>query len=99
MKQIPYTSAVNSLMYAQVCYRPNIAYAVSIFVRFQSNPLMDHQRAVKEVMRYVQCTKDFMLVCSNFDDLEIVGYSNINFLGSPDDMKSTSGYILKWVVE
>ena len=28
MKKVPYASAVNSLMYAMVCTRPNIAFAV-----------------------------------------------------------------------
>ena len=28
MKNIPYASTVGSLMYAQVCTRPNIAYTV-----------------------------------------------------------------------
>ena len=42
MKNIPYASAVGSLMYAQVCTRPDIAYAVGVLGRYQSNPGMDH---------------------------------------------------------
>ena len=38
MENIPYTSAIGSLMYAQVCTRPNIAYAVGMLGRYQSNP-------------------------------------------------------------
>ena len=30
MKNIPYASAIGSLMYAQVCTRPDIAYAVGV---------------------------------------------------------------------
>ena len=30
MKNIPYASVVGSLMYAQVCTRPNIAYVVGV---------------------------------------------------------------------
>jgi hypothetical protein len=34
MKKIPYASAVGSLMYAQVCTRPDIAFAISVLGRF-----------------------------------------------------------------
>ena len=42
MKNIPYASAVGSLMYAQVCTRPDIAFVVGMLGRYQSNPSMDH---------------------------------------------------------
>ena len=42
MKNIPYTSVVGSLMYAQVCIRPDIAYAVGVLGRYQSNLGMNH---------------------------------------------------------
>jgi len=42
MKKIPYASAVGSLMYAQVCMRPDIAYIVGVLGRYLSNPGMDH---------------------------------------------------------
>uniref|UniRef100_A0A2N9FGB3 Retrovirus-related Pol polyprotein from transposon TNT 1-94 n=1 Tax=Fagus sylvatica TaxID=28930 RepID=A0A2N9FGB3_FAGSY len=41
MKNIPYASAVGSLMYAQVCTRPNIAFAVGMLGRYQSDPDSD----------------------------------------------------------
>jgi hypothetical protein len=34
MKSVPYASAVGSLMYAQVCTRPDIAFATGMFGRF-----------------------------------------------------------------
>ena len=40
MKNIPYASAVDSLMYAQVCTRPDIAL-VEMLGRYQSNPGVD----------------------------------------------------------
>jgi len=33
MQKIPYASAVGSLMYAQVCTRPDIAYIVGVLCR------------------------------------------------------------------
>ena len=42
MKNIPYTSAVGSLMYAQVCTKPDIAIVVGVLERYQSNPGIDY---------------------------------------------------------
>ena len=61
MKNIPQASTVGSLMYTQVCIRLDIAYAVGMLGRFQSNPGIDHQRAAKKIMRYLQWTKDYKL--------------------------------------
>ena len=48
MQQIPYALAIGSLMYAQVCTRPNIAYIVSMLGRYLSNLRKDHWIAAKE---------------------------------------------------
>ena len=93
MSNIPYASAVGSLMYAQVCTRPDIAFAVGMLGRYQSNPGMDHWRAAKKVMRYLKGTKDYMLMYRRTDSLEVVGYVDSDFAGCVDSRKSTSGYI------
>ncbi|KAL0447563.1 UNVERIFIED_CONTAM: Secreted RxLR effector protein [Sesamum latifolium] len=93
MKDIPYASAIGSLMYAQVCTRPDIAFAVGMLGRYQSNPGLDHWRAAKKVMRYLQGTKDYMLMYRRTENLEVVGYSDSDFAGCVDSRKSTSGYI------
>ena len=38
MSRIPYASAVRSIMYAMICTRPDVLYALSMTSRFQSNP-------------------------------------------------------------
>ncbi|KAL0334044.1 UNVERIFIED_CONTAM: Retrovirus-related Pol polyprotein from transposon TNT 1-94 [Sesamum angustifolium] len=73
MKDIPYASAIRSLMYAQVCTKPDIAFAVGILGRYQSNPDLDHWRATKKVMRYLQGMKDYMLMYRRTENLEVVG--------------------------
>ncbi|XP_038974802.1 secreted RxLR effector protein 161-like [Phoenix dactylifera] len=93
MKDIPYASVVGSLMYAQVCTRPDIGYPVEMFGRYQSNPDIEHWKAVKTVMRYLQGNKDFKLIYRHSDRLEVVAYSDSNFVGNTDTRKSTSGYI------
>jgi hypothetical protein len=97
MKNIPYASAVGSLMYAQVYTRPDIAFVVGMLGRYQSNPGLDHWRAAKKVMRYLQGTKDYMLMYRRTDNLEVIGYSDSDFAGCIDSRKSTSGYIFLMV--
>ena len=93
MEKVPYASAVGSLMYAQVCIRPDIAFAVNALGRYLSNPGLNHWKAVKKVMRYLQGTKDYMLTYKRSDQLEVTGYSDSDFAGCLDDRKSTSGFI------
>ena len=93
MQQIPYASAIGSLMYAQVCKRPDIAYIVGMLGLCLSNPRKDHWIAAKRVMRYLQKTKDYMLTYRKLDQLEIIGYSDSDLSRCRDSMKFTSSYI------
>ena len=93
MKAIPYASAVGSIMYAQVCTRPDLAFVTGMLGRFQSNPGPEHWKLIKKVLRYMQGTKGYMLTYRRSDNLEVVGYSDADFAGCKDSMKSTSGYI------
>ena len=61
--------------------------------RYLSNPRKDNWIAAKQVMRYLQRTKDYMLTYRKSDQLEIIGYSDSDFVGCGDSMKSTLGYI------
>ncbi|KAM1729771.1 hypothetical protein ACFX12_020113 [Malus domestica] len=51
MSTVPYASAIESLMYAMICIRLDIAYVVSITSRYQSNPGSEHWTAVKTVLK------------------------------------------------
>ena len=93
MERFPYASTVGSLMYAQVCTHSNIAYIVGMLCRYLSNLGMDHWKKEKRVMRYLQRTKDYMFTYRRSSHLEIVRYSNSNFVGCLDSRRSTSGYI------
>ena len=50
MKDIPYASAVGSLMYDQVCTCPDIAYTIKKFGRYLINPGIDHWKTAKKIM-------------------------------------------------
>ena len=93
MKSIPYASAIESIMYAQVCTRPDLAFITGVLGRFQSNPGLKHWQATKKALRYMQGTKHYMLTYSRSDNLEVIGYSDADFAGCVDSLKSTSGYV------
>ena len=47
-------------MYAMLCTRPDICYAVGIVNRYQSNPEVGHWIAVKHILKYFRRTRDYM---------------------------------------
>ena len=51
MEKVPYAFAIGSLMYAQVCTRPDIAFVVNALGRYLINPGLNLWKAVKKVMR------------------------------------------------
>jgi hypothetical protein len=92
MKDKPYASAVGSLMYAMLCTRPDICYAVGMVSRFQSNPGPVHWKAVKMIFRYLRGTANYSL-CYQDSGTDLCGYSDADWAGDIDERKSTSGYV------
>ena len=92
MRRFPYASAVGSLMYAMLCTRPDICYDVGIVSRFQSNPGPDHWTAVKNILKYLRRTRNYMLMFSG-SDLKMLGYTDSDFQADRDSRKSTSGSV------
>ena len=61
MKDIPYISAVGSVMYLAMMTRPDIAEPASVLARFNSNPGIAHWKAVKHLLRYLAGTLEMEL--------------------------------------
>jgi hypothetical protein len=95
MKSVPYASAVGSLMYTQVCTRPDLAFVTGMLDRYQKNPGISHWNRIKNALRYIQGTNGLMLTYERSDSLEIVGYSDSDFVCCLDTDRSTSGYVFK----
>ena len=62
VKKFTYALVVGSPMYVQVCSRPDIAYIVGLFDRYMCNPSIAHWKAAKKVLRYLQRTKNYILM-------------------------------------
>nr|KYP55110.1 Retrovirus-related Pol polyprotein from transposon TNT 1-94 [Cajanus cajan] len=93
MEKVSYAFALNSLIYVQVCTRPDIVFAINVIGIYLSDPGLGHWKAVKMVFRYLQETKDHMLTYKKFDQLQVIFYSDSDFVDCPDDRKSTSGFV------
>jgi hypothetical protein len=90
-----YASAVGSLMYAQGCTRPDLAFVTGMLGRYQKNQGISHWNGIKKTLRYIQGIKGLMLTYERSGSLEIVGYSDLDFVGYLDTDRSTSDYVFK----
>ncbi|GJR05319.1 retrotransposon protein, putative, ty1-copia subclass [Tanacetum coccineum] len=95
MKNVPYASAVGSIMYAVRCTRPDVAFAQNLTSRFQQNPGELHWTAVKNILKYLRNTKDMFLVYGGnpSTELRVECYCDAGFETDRDDTKSQTGYV------
>ena len=93
MRRVPYASVVGSLMYAMVCTRPDIAYAIGVVSHFLSNLGRHHWEVVKWIMRYLRGTSKLKLTFGGGKPI-LVGYTDSDMAGDVDNRRSTSGYLM-----
>ena len=85
-----YRSIIGSLLY-HTTSRPDIAFSVGVYARYQAAPKESHLTAVKRIIRYVNGTQDYGLWYSKDSNACLASYLDANWAGSVDDQKSTSG--------
>ncbi|GJR62556.1 retrovirus-related pol polyprotein from transposon TNT 1-94 [Tanacetum coccineum] len=95
MQNVPYASAVGSIMYAVRCTRPDVAFAQNITSQFQQNLGECYWTTVKNILKYLRNTKDMFLVYGGNPkaELRVDYYCNAGFETDIDDMKSLTGYL------
>ncbi|PKI64641.1 hypothetical protein CRG98_014979 [Punica granatum] len=91
MSRIPYASAIGSIMYVMLCTRPDVSYTLSMTNRYQSDPGERHWIAVKNILKYLQRTKEMFLVYGGEEGLVVRGYTDASFQSDKDDSRSQSG--------
>ncbi|CAM8969044.1 unnamed protein product [Rhodiola kirilowii] len=93
MDDVPYDIAVGSLMYAMLCTRPDIAFAVSVLSRYMSNPGEKHWIAMKYLLKYMTGTKKLGLVYADYEkEPELKGYVDSDFASNKDTRKSVTSF-------
>ncbi|GKD34507.1 retrotransposon protein, putative, ty1-copia subclass [Tanacetum coccineum] len=95
MQNVPYASAVGSIMYAVRCTRLDVAFAQNITSRSQQNPGDLHWTTVKNILKYLKNTKDMFLVYGGDikRELRVSCYTNAGYLTDVDDLKSQTRYL------
>lgn len=76
--------------------RLNIAH-VGTISRFLSNPGKEHWNAMKWIFGYLRGTSDLKL-CLGGDKPTLMGYSGSNMMSYIYSKKSTSDYLIKFVM-
>ena len=54
MSQVPYASAVDSIMYAMTSTRPDVPFALSMVSRYHGNPERADWRTMKNILKYFE---------------------------------------------
>jgi len=85
-------------MYAMVCTRPDLAYAVGVVSQFMSNLGEAHWATVKWILRYLRGTFKICLCFGNGDPV-LHGYIDADYARDKDSRKSTSGYLMTFAGE
>ena len=93
---VPYLEAVGSLMYLQVCTRPDIAFGVGVVSRFSSDPRRVHWGAVKKIFRYLQGSADTTLTLGGKPDAPLMElWTDSDYAGDHESRRSTTGFTVK----
>ena len=74
MAQIPYLTAVGSIIYAASGTRINVAFAVQHLSQFSSNPGCAHWTATQHMIGYLYTTQDHALVLGGSGDITLHGF-------------------------
>ena len=85
-----YRSMICNLLYL-IASRLDLSFSVCVCAKYQSRPKESHAHAVKRILKYVSGTTDFGIWLSRDTNINVVGFSDADWVGCVDDRKSTSG--------
>jgi hypothetical protein len=88
--QREYRSMIGSLLYLTVT-RSDIQFFMCLCAHFQAFSHSSHQMTVQQISRYLKHTHEFGIWYSISSSLDLVGFSDANFMGYGIERKRTSG--------
>ena len=88
-----YRSVVGALQYLSIT-RPNIAFTVNKVSQFMNEPQDTHWSAIKRILCYLKHTIDHGLFIKKCSSNQLFAFSDADWAGCPDDIRSTSGFCI-----
>src|SRR5260221_14731909 len=103
VRDLPYQSLMGSLLYVAIATHPDIAYTVANLCKYNLSYTQSHWIAAKQVLHYVQGTRDLQLTYHHEVGLQmesmmqispkvLIGFTDTNWAGDLDTCHSTSRY-------
>jgi len=87
-----YRQLVGKLLYLTHTH-PDISFNVGLIAWFMKNPHESHWKVAKRILCYVRGTVQFGIHYSAEASPLLVGFTDSDWAGDPDDWKSIVGYI------
>ena len=88
-----YQQIIGTLIYATIGTRPNITFVATRLSRFNNNPMQEHIKYAKYVLRYLKGTKELKIKYNGASNARLIGFSDSDWGENRDDCHSTSGHI------
>ncbi|RVX15929.1 Retrovirus-related Pol polyprotein from transposon RE2 [Vitis vinifera] len=86
-----YRRLIGKLNYLTIT-RPDISFPISVVSQFLQSPCDSHWDAIIRILRYIKSTPGQGVLYENRGHTQVVGYIDADWVGSPIDRRSTSGY-------
>jgi len=76
--------------------RPNLSYAVGAVSQFMQTPRKPHLDAVRRIVRYIKHTLQCGIFYETKSQLQVHGYTDVDWAGNVLDRRSTSGFMFSF---
>jgi hypothetical protein len=80
-------------MYLANSTRPDIAFAINLLARHSVAPTRRHWTGGKQILRYLNGTKDLGLFFQKNNDPNLVGYADAGYMSDPHNARSQTGFV------
>ena len=95
---LPYRSLLGGILYANVCSRPDVSFAVSALASHNSDPKQMHWNALINLLKFMRDTQNLSITYGSsisHDDInELRVYADADFSRHPERRRSRSGHVI-----